>query len=207
MKAVIISVVGLFLAIGAQAQNNCATPYADHTQNVVPKCLANTHIQLPNYADPTTFYKCQGSSSVLTKCPANQYFSYVLQDCTPCAEFIPAVQCSALTVNVECQPMNTPSPGGNTPAPGTTAGPTTITTKATPSTKAPATVTTSAPTTTTTAMPGPPTDSTTTVSPGGETSGTTVFVPMPPSPNEGPTPPGPDPTVPNLPSGPPVINS
>ncbi|KAM8706977.1 hypothetical protein ACLKA7_011133 [Drosophila subpalustris] len=198
MKAAIISVVGLLsLAIGARAQDNCGAPA--YTENIVPKCLANKQIMMPNYADVSTYYTCsQTNTPELAKCATKTpYFTYVMQSCTTCSDYIPAVPCSRLTVGLDCQAIEG---GGVTTAPGSTTPGTT----AEPTTKASTTAKTT--TTKTTTPAGPSEESTTTPSPDAP-GGTTVYVPMPPSPNEGPTPPGPDPTVPNLPSGPPVSNN
>ncbi|TDG44645.1 hypothetical protein AWZ03_008966 [Drosophila navojoa] len=213
MKQVLIAVVGL-LAIGIQAQDNCPTPV--YTENIVPVCQANTRIKLPNYADPTTYYSCSTGSStakptpVLLKCePPRSYFSYVLQECSTCANYIPAVECSQNKLGLKCEKINS---GGTTAPSGSTAAPTSKTTGGT-------TVKTTKPGTTkpTTANPGPtaptlPGDTTAapgqTTLPGGDLpTGTTIFVPQPPSPNDPnvPAPPTPEPTVGTLVPEPPYV--
>lgn len=205
--SVLIVVVGL-LAIGIQAQDNCPTPV--YTENIVPVCQANTRIKLPNYADPTSYYSCSTGEPVPVKCePPKGYFSYVLQECSTCANYIPAVECSQNKLGLKCEKIDS---GATTTPSGSTAAPTTKTTNAadtTPKTTKPAT------TKATTVNPGPtvpaPPDDTTAApgqitTPNGDLpTGTTIFVPQPPSPNDPniPAPPTPEPTVGTLAPEPP----
>ncbi|XP_060650516.1 peritrophin-55 [Drosophila nasuta] len=206
MKAVILSSVAVLLlaTVSVQAQS-CASP--EYTQVVDIDCSKlGTRIAVPNYNDIQSYYTCSSNKATtlptLNNCSSTQYFTYVYQQCDPCADYIPAVPCSSLKVPVNCTNIAAVTTAAPTTAAPTTAAPTTAApTTAAPTTAAPTTAapTTKAPTTVT--VPTPPVEEETTASSGD----TTIYVPEPPSPNEGPTPPGPDPTAPNVPSGPPVV--
>ncbi|XP_064549713.1 peritrophin-55 [Drosophila montana] len=221
------------LAISVRAQESCPTP--NYTTDIVPVCQSNLRIKLPSYADPTSYYSCTTGKAVLTKCLApTGYFSYVLQECSTCANYIPAVECGQIKLDLECQPIS--GSGTTTAAPpggSTTAAPTTVTTAAPTgdsTTAAPTTVTTAAPTgNSTTAAPTTVASTTVTAAPttvttgasdttldpaasttedGNEPAGSTISIPNPPSPNDPnvPAPPTPAPTVGTIVPGPPTMD-
>ncbi|XP_002058428.3 peritrophin-55 [Drosophila virilis] len=205
MRAVLIAVTGL-LAISVRAQESCVTP--EYTTDIVPVCQANLRIKLPSYADPTSYYSCTTGKPILTQCKApTGYFSYVLQECTSCANYLPAVACEEIKLNLKCEPISesgvtTAAPPGNS-----TAAPTTVTTAAPPgdsTSAAPTTVTTKDPTT---AAPTTVTTGASTTVDGNEPSGTTISIPNPPSPNDPnvPAPPTPAPTAGTIVPGPPTV--
>lgn len=226
---VFLATVGLLLAINAQAQD-CPSP--SYSQDVDPVCLENLRIKLPCYSNPSAYYDCKTGKPVLTTCQSPTYmFSYVLQECSTCANYIPAVECEALKINVTCVDIAdvttsattlTTAAGGSTASDQTTESTTTVTGSSTTggsttektttvksttvkSTTVAGDSTTAASTTaasTTTAGPTPPSDGDSTTSGDYYVTGTTILVPAPPSPNEGPTPPGPEPTAPTLPDEP-----
>ncbi|EDV94618.1 peritrophin-55 [Drosophila grimshawi] len=196
MKAVLIAVAGL-LAIGVHAQTSCPTP--TYTEDIVPKCLTDKRVKLPSYADPYSYYDCSTGTAKLTKCETG-IFTYVYQQCTTCAQYIPAPDCSALKLGLTCTPIADGPTTATTPEVTVITDTSTAVTKTTKSTATPTGSTTPSP-------PAPPSDST--AASGTSTpitdDGTTIYVPPPPGPADPnvPQPSSPSPTVGTFPTGPP----
>ncbi|XP_017473058.1 PREDICTED: peritrophin-55-like [Rhagoletis zephyria] len=68
------------------------------TTELQPNCSANDiYIKFPNYANQSTYYSClQVGKAQVVPCPAGYYFIYVMQQCGPCASYIPPVPCEQL---------------------------------------------------------------------------------------------------------------
>ncbi|XP_037810634.1 peritrophin-55-like [Lucilia sericata] len=225
MKSVFVC--ALVLALAHHAFAGVCDSDVVYNSTLITPCLGNDVIVLwPNYSDFGTYYKCvEFGKPQLMKCPANTYFTYYFQQCTDCANFIPAPSCEYLaqTTDVKCVQVPTPT----TAAPATTKPTTPKPTKPTtpkpttpedttpedtnpedttpkPTTPTPTTQksTTPKPAKPTTQSPGLPTPP---VSTGPSTPSDVPLPPIAPTPNTSfPTPPSVPPTPPSLGTPPPI---
>ncbi|XP_015032494.2 peritrophin-55 [Drosophila willistoni] len=227
MKAVLF-VVATLMAVSIHAQS-CNVPEYENAIDTPIGCIEGyPNLKLPNYENPGSYYTCtdkKANTTGLVVCSEGTYFSYPLQRCASCKEYIPTVRCHGLTINVTCVPINGTSVSTTTVSTtvkddSTESGSsssTTTTTTTTTTTEAPgesSTTTTTKATTTTTSAPTPPTaDETTTTTASDDSvvtpSGTTIAVPGPPSPADSdvPSPETPVPTAPVIVDEPPTPSS
>lgn len=87
-----------------------------YQEEIIPEYLCSDEnyqgILWPNYANVSTYFRCQGKNPVLEECPLYSIFTYVEQACTRCDRYIPAENCTVIRPNakpVECQRINTDS--------------------------------------------------------------------------------------------------
>lgn len=84
-----------------------------YEQEIIPEYLCSDEkyqgILWPNYADVSTYFRCQGKNAVLEECPLYAIFTYVEQACTRCDRYIPAEECEFIRPNTkpkECKDID-----------------------------------------------------------------------------------------------------
>ncbi|XP_053945909.1 peritrophin-55 [Anastrepha ludens] len=208
MKSVFTLVCILSAAHYATADCGALKTY---TTKLIPACDPNDlYIKWPNYANQSTYYVCLAVGyAELIPCPSGDYFTYVMQQCSPCDSYIPAVQCKDLKTE------NTPNCVAidNSTTSTTTSSPTPIY-PSTKNTTTGASTTTTASTTVSTTVVTPPTAKASTASSSSSSSTsttsstTTTAFPAPPTPATTaagvPVPPTPAPTPPTIVEEPPM---
>ncbi|XP_061402151.1 peritrophin-55 [Musca vetustissima] len=201
---VLFGVLAMSLSAFA-ATYDCTVPAYDTTLELA--CQGSELEYLwPNYENVQQYYRCQGAGNpVVLNCPGNTYFSFVLQSCVSCDQYIPSQYCETLKIdkNSTCVPI-----AAETPKPTTSSTTSTTTTTTTTTTKKPAQTTPPVEENTTPTKSTSTSTTTTTTTKKPVTAPPTTLIPPPPVPSTAdpnvPLPPVAPPTPPTIENIPPI---